>query len=45
MLLTNQKTINYEKFTSLNREPMKSPYFASAKVLSFIANLFVKFQL
>jgi len=45
MLLTNQKTINYEKFTLLKEDVMSPPFFASAKVVSLNANLFVKFSL
>ena len=45
MLLTNQKTINYEKFTLHFRRHITTSFFASAKVLGFIENFFVKFSL
>lgn len=36
MLLTNQKTINYEKFTLHFRRHITTSFFASAKVLSLL---------
>ena len=41
MLLTNQKTINYEIYMKLGRKP-PLPYFASAKVANKFSYLYDK---
>lgn len=43
MLLTNQKTINYENL--LAKQGKLPPYFASANVKMFFELFLVKFQL